>query len=427
MSGLAAIRLCRIAACLFAAPFFSLPHIVSQLGRRRPITRNYVFATLIFSFFRHVGGAYSKIGQVLGTRYDFFEDESINLLRKLQKEMPIIDYKKLAKYNNLHQFIEKNLLAVSCKPLATGSVAQVHECKTAQKQDCVLKIKKPKLDQCVNIDIRFIIWLSKIAESSGLFGGIPVHNATLYMCERFLRHLAFESEAENLAKMKSNLSGYARVPYVYGEISNADVILMEQMTDICPVDDAYEEGNGGEIAKKTMNLIYRMIFIDGFVHCDLHPGNLCYDETGMLVVLDCGFCEVIVDQLKEDFRELFLAVALNKPNIVSEVVLKNAIERPKDLDGRKFLRAISRLLDTYTGQNAAQFRVAKFVKDLFEIQARFGIYSSEKFSAIICALLVVEGAVTRNDPGLDFQKLAIEFIISNREEVFRMSQHMYGE
>ena len=146
-----------------------------------------------------------------------------------------------------------------------------------------------------------------------------------------------------------------------------------------------------------------------------------------MVVLDGGFCEVIVDQLKEDFRELFLAVALNKPNIVSEVVLKNSIERPKDLDGRKFRRAISRLLDTYTGQNAAQFRVANFVKDLFQVQAQFGIYSSEKFSAIICALIVVEGAVTRNDPGLDFQKLAIEFIISNRDEVFRISRHMYGE
>lgn len=413
--------------CLLAAPFFSVPHIVSQLGHRRPITRNYVFAAIIFSFFRHVGGAYSKIGQILSTRYDLFEDDSINLLRKLQKEMPKIDYRKLGKNNSLHQVIEKNLLTVSPKPLATGSIAQVHQCKTAHKQDCVLKIKKPKLDKCVKIDVKFIIWLSKIAESSRLFGGIPIHNATLYMCERFLRHLAFESEAENLIKMKSNLSGYARVPYVHREISNGDVILMEQITDIRPVDDAYEEGNGSEIARKTMNLIYRMIFIDGLVHCDLHPGNLCYDKTGMLVVLDGGFCEVIVDQLKEDFRELFLAVALNKPGIVSEVVLKNSIERPKDLDGRKFLRAISRLLDTYTGQNAAQFRVTNFVKDLFQIQAQFGIYSSEKFSAIICALVVVEGAVTRNDPGLDFQKLAIEFIINNREEVFRISRPMFGE
>ena len=74
------------------------------------------------------------------------------------------------------------------------------------------------------------------------------------------------------------------------DASRSACIVMEFVPDLdITTADRCSVVGRREFAASTLNAMYQMLFINGFVHCDLHPGNLYFLSTGRVVVLDAGF------------------------------------------------------------------------------------------------------------------------------------------
>src|SRR5690606_33982747 len=89
--------------------------------------------------------------------------------------------------------------------------------------------------------------------------------------------------AENFAELKG-----VRVPELYDELCTERVLVMELIIGHKATETELVEGKKARqrLAARGGEAILKMVFKDGFVHADLHPGNILLMDDGTLVFID---------------------------------------------------------------------------------------------------------------------------------------------
>ncbi|XP_059953966.1 aarF domain-containing protein kinase 1 isoform X4 [Mesoplodon densirostris] len=103
------------------------------------------------------------------------------------------------------------------------------------------------------------------------------------------------------------------VPQIYWELSTKRVLLMEFVDGGQVNDRDYMERNKidvNEISRHLGKMYSEMIFVNGFVHCDPHPGNVLVRKcpgTGKveIVLLDHGLYQVLTEEFRLDYCHLW--------------------------------------------------------------------------------------------------------------------------
>ncbi|XP_064514900.1 aarF domain-containing protein kinase 1 isoform X2 [Pseudopipra pipra] len=121
--------------------------------------------------------------------------------------------------------------------------------------------------------------------------------------------------AEKVAYMLKNFD-FLKVPRIYWELSTRRVLLMEFMEGGQVNDRAYMERNGinvNEISRNLGKLYSEMIFVNGFVHCDPHPGNVLVKKCptsgkAHIILLDHGLYQVLSESFRMDYCRLWQAL-----------------------------------------------------------------------------------------------------------------------
>ncbi|XP_040598613.1 aarF domain-containing protein kinase 1 isoform X3 [Mesocricetus auratus] len=127
--------------------------------------------------------------------------------------------------------------------------------------------------------------------------------------------LDFLNEGKNAEKVAHMLKDFdfLKVPQIYWELSTKRVLLMEFVEGGQVNDRAYMEKNHinvNEISCHLGKMYSEMIFVNGFVHCDPHPGNVLvrkHPDTGKaeIVLLDHGLYQVLTEEFRLDYCRLW--------------------------------------------------------------------------------------------------------------------------
>ena len=104
-----------------------------------------------------LGPTFIKIGQILSTRVDLFDEEYIVELSKLRSNVKEIDFKDIqnilfeayGNYTSIFSYVEE-------RPIGSASIAQVHKAKLIDGQEVVLKIKRPGIDKEIVEDFELL-------------------------------------------------------------------------------------------------------------------------------------------------------------------------------------------------------------------------------------------------------------------------------
>ncbi|XP_009976286.1 PREDICTED: uncharacterized aarF domain-containing protein kinase 1 [Tauraco erythrolophus] len=130
--------------------------------------------------------------------------------------------------------------------------------------------------------------------------------------------LDFLNEGRNAEKVAHMLKSFdfLKVPRIYWELSTRRVLLMEFMEGGQVNDRAYMERNGinvNEISRNLGKLYSEMIFVNGFVHCDPHPGNVLVKKCpasgkAHIILLDHGLYQVLSESFRMDYCRLWQAL-----------------------------------------------------------------------------------------------------------------------
>ncbi|XP_069772126.1 aarF domain-containing protein kinase 1 isoform X2 [Narcine bancroftii] len=130
--------------------------------------------------------------------------------------------------------------------------------------------------------------------------------------------LDFLKEGHNAEEMAEKFKHFRflKVPKIHWELSTRRVLTMEFMEGGQVNDRKYMRENGIDVNKICQNLgkLYsEMIFVNGFVHCDPHPGNVLVRKSPQtnkveIVLLDHGLYQTLTEEFRLDYCHLWYSL-----------------------------------------------------------------------------------------------------------------------
>ncbi|XP_049391187.1 uncharacterized protein LOC125855507 isoform X1 [Solanum stenotomum] len=191
-------------------------------------------------------------------------------------------------------------------PVAAASIAQVHHAVLVKdRQEVAVKVQYPGLEYQMKFDL---VTMSLLSKSVGwIFPGYRFQWLVTEFEKSIASELDFIAEAKNLERIRENFkdNSMVRVPNVFWDFTTRQVMTMEfcRGRKVDDLEFLKERGiSEVKVAKTLAEVFAEMIFVHGFLHGDLHPGNILVSPEGkngfLLVLLDFGICK----QLNEDFR-----------------------------------------------------------------------------------------------------------------------------
>lgn len=205
---------------------------------------------IFIKFFQHIG-EYNKHLPFLNGKEKYLRKikENINYHSKYYTQ------KIIKKYN-----LKLKLIAGFCK---SGSLGQIHKCTYQDKMSC-LKILHPNIKNDINDN--FYIF-NKLLD---IFGNkYQIDREGLY--QSIMDQSNFSIEAKNYIIFNKNFQNYSNIIFPKVYYSNNEVIISEFIH--FPDQDLISKENYIKGVIIYVISIYKMIFIDNFIHGDLHSGN----------------------------------------------------------------------------------------------------------------------------------------------------------
>lgn len=335
-----------------------------------------------------------KAAQILSTRADLIE-------------APLLA--RLARYRSGEARSRRGPGPGGSDAIGVGCIATVYARKGAEAGTIAVKSFRPEAVRTLGRQLAQCRRLCRLAAKIGTIGADQ-----LRVAEEIFRQVARQADAGNEAAnhrlFAANFAGQAlvRVPALLRE--GADHIAMELIDGVDPgaTAAAAERAYYGRL---LLRCLYQMIFTDGLIHADLHPGNFLVEPDGTLVLLDFGLCWAIEETSRRQFAAFFLAFAGADGPACAQVAIAMAARVGPRFDEAAFTRDVQALLDGAAAQ-VGGFSVASFAYGMFRVQDRHGIVSTTDFLTPIMALISLEGTLRRLAPQLDFKAEARTFVLN---------------
>ncbi|MFI9008097.1 ABC1 kinase family protein [Actinosynnema sp. NPDC053489] len=358
-----------------------------------------------------LGPSYIKIGQLLSTRRDLLPEEVTTPLGRLTDGAAPPGRRRIERaVREAYRDRPWPFREFDWTPVASGSIATVHEAVTTDGRHVAVKVRRPGIER--------VMWqdFTLTASAMSLMGMLPKLRKMPFKLMHgqvggaILRQLDFEAEAASLTALRANLvrSGNVTIPAPLPELCTRETVVMEFVSDL----RRFEPGEldletRRSVQRAVLGTVYEMLFIDGLVHCDLHPGNLYFDLNADLVMLDAGFVIQLPDAVRRSFADFFINMAMGDGWMCAQIVIESAAEIAEDCDLEGFRTALGELVAETSGAKSGEFDLARFAGRLFDLQRRFGLFPAPEFAFPLLSLLVIEGMIKGFDSDLDFQAEAI--------------------
>ncbi|ONI76377.1 2-polyprenylphenol hydroxylase [Actinosynnema sp. ALI-1.44] len=358
-----------------------------------------------------LGPTFVKAGQVLGTRRDLLPAELCAQLSVLQDSVsPMnVEQTRLALREAYGDSVDEIFAEVDLQPVASGSVASVYRAGLGTGADVAVKLRRPGIEEVMRRDLTLIHKGAALVARLPVFRGVPVTEVVGAMADAVLGQLDFEREADALIRLRENLSAVPRVwvPQVYPEACTPQCVVMEYIPGLAL--DTAEHCTAAarkRFAASGLSAMYQMLFVDGFVHCDMHPGNLYFTSGAQVIVLDAGFSVQLSERMRRLFAEFFMNMSIGRGRKAAEIVIESSAGVRADADIEGFTVRMADLVERSHGQPAKEFSLIAFATEMFDLQRRFGIHAASELIFPLLSLLVIEGTIRDLDPNMDFQKAA---------------------
>lgn len=362
-----------------------------------------------------LGATFIKVGQIASTRGDLLPRPLIEELSRLQDRVPPFPFAQVreAIERDLGRPLEAVFRSFECEPVAAASVSQVHRAVLAGSgADVAVKVRRPDIEMLVGLDRSILIFLGRVLErivpSMRL---ISLHDSLRHFCDAVALQLRFDLEAANNARFTANFADDADIhfPVVYPEASASGVLTMEF------IDGVHESGLEGagvdprRIAAAGMRCVCRMIFLHGFVHADLHPGNLRFFAPGRIVLLDLGLVGALEPADRLSAAELLFAFATGDGKTVARLFHDNAPYRATP-DYGAYEAEMSELVEAVHRLGMGNIQVTVEIGRLFDVLRRHGIRARSHMTMVNLALMTAEGLGKRLAPDLSLADEALPYL-----------------
>ncbi|MDH2429188.1 AarF/UbiB family protein [Sphaerisporangium sp. TRM90804] len=402
--------LTRTGAVVAVAAAFMIPALagvaVVRVARGRDRARSFLYRRVV-RMLQALGPTYVKFGQIASTRRDALPPELCDALSVLHDGVGPMSVAasrralRAAYGDDLHKLFP----TVDEKPVASGSIACVYRAVQADGRVVALKLKRPGVDTLMRADLDLVRRMVRLGERSSKMGGMPVGELAGYVSAAILGQLDFAKEAANSVRMRGILKPVkdVQVPALLGEHSRPECLVFDYIPDLdATAGERLPYGVRARLAATVLTAARKMMFVDGFVHCDLHPGNLYLTSDARVVILDAGYAVQIPDRVRRLMGEYWSRLRAGDGRRCGQIVLESAVKVGEETDVDAFVQAVTDLVQASVG-SGEQFDMFAFGNKIFDLQREHGIYAASDFAFPLMSLLVLEGTVRGISPDVDFR------------------------
>lgn len=263
------------------------------------------------------GGVFIKVGQHIGALDYVVPPEYTSTLRVLHSKAPrspLEDVRRVVK-EDLGKSVDELFTDFEETPRGTASLAQVHKAVLKETGEVVAvkvqhrRVKKHSLVDMTTMDL-LVRFVAKIFPEFSF----------MWLAEEMKRNLPCEldfiHEGRNAEKVSRTLSrlSWLRIPSINWPLTTTRVLTMEFLDGGEVTDKEYVKSNklnNRVIAERLATLYSEMIFIEGFVHCDPHPGNILVKHTKNgpeIQLLDHGLYVTLPEQFRYNYSNLWISI-----------------------------------------------------------------------------------------------------------------------
>ncbi len=327
----ALIRFLRSLRIAYSGLYIYLTYKVPEWGRRLlrlgppdDLTKTHERAAReILACTLSLRGVIIKVSQVIATRSDIFPPPYIEILKQCHDAVPTVSFDVIrsAVERELGQPLDAVFAEFAPIPIASASLAQVHEARLHDGQRVAVKVQYPDIEKVVYTDLANVRRACRVYE---YFDPQPIE--LLPLLEEVTKHLALELDFRREADCADRVreifrrEGGVVVPEIHREISTERVLVMEfvdgiKVTDVDAMKSAGLEPT--EVMADLMAIFVQMVFAAGFFHADPHPGNLFVRPNRDIVLIDFGLSKELPEGFGLGmFELLFSLMTLNESAMV---------------------------------------------------------------------------------------------------------------
>ncbi len=273
--------------------------------------------------------------QFMGSRADVLPPEYVRVLSRLQDRVPPKPFPVVRR--SVERELQCQLCDVfasfSARPIASASLAQVHEARLRTGERVAVKVQYPEVEALVRGDLanlRFLFravgWMERDVDLMPLVDELAT---------QVPRELDFLSEGRNAERMAGLLADRSDVvvPRIHWAYTTRRVLVMEFMEGIKITDVEALRRAGvdtGWVAQTLVDSYCAQVLRDGFFHADPHPGNILVQPGAggapRLVLLDFGLAKELPAEFRRGVVDLASALLRSDADAVALALLDLGFE-----------------------------------------------------------------------------------------------------
>jgi len=353
-----------------------------------------------------LGPTYIKIGQFFSTRADILPESFLKELSKLQDSInpfPFEDVKKII-YEDFGKDIEDIFVDFSETSLSSASIGQVHSARLKSGQECVVKVRRPGIEEIVAGDIEVLKEISRLASKH-----IPelkqwhISDLLAEVGEHLKRQMDFIYEAGMMEKLKAF---YEKtniiVPRVFWEYTSKRIITMEKIHGL---KISNSQRTKPETPEHLVKGLFYVLFETGYFHGDLHPGNIILTENGDIALIDFGLVGYLSFERRKQLAGILSGVLTGK--------LSNALPHMKKFFGithrvpENFEKDVNFIIDKYGSLPLKRMHFADIIYDLMKIARKINVHLDSDIGLLAKNMMGLESICATINPSeslLDLSK-----------------------
>jgi ubiquinone biosynthesis protein len=354
-----------------------------------------------------LGPTYIKLGQVLALRQDILPTAITDELKNLLDRLPVVPFDRyLALIEaDLERPVSTMFSWVDPIPTGSASIAQIHRATTIAGDSVILKVVKPGIRETLNRDAILLRVLGAMLQLP--LARYRPRKVIAEFVEYTRREVDLRREADNAETFAANFHDLPDVvfPHIYREYSGRGVLCMEFFQGFkpsAPEAQALSDPDRDKLVDLGAASIIRMLFLDGFFHADLHPGNLLILPGPKLGFIDLGMVGRFGEEIRRTLLYYYYTLVMGDAEGAARY-LASVAEPAPGADPAGFRREVTEILQRWnrSSANFRDFSLAQLILRSVNLGAQHRLYFPVEMVLMVKALVTFEGVGQILQPGLD--------------------------
>lgn len=251
-----------------------------------------------------------------------FPLELCRILGSLQTDAPAHSYgfTKKSIESEFGQPIDKVFYYFEKKPIASGSIAQIHRALIDNRLVAV-KVRHPNVETQIHMDFDIMSAIAKLIDSLPGMGWINLQESMAQFSKTIASQVRLDIEGASLTRFINNFQHWKDVDFPHPLFESESVLVesflngdnVSKMIHTIRQNPQKYELLSHFVVTKGEDIYLKMLIEDNLMHADLHPGNI------LLEISSKAGNHKITDKHIPNFEDTYFSISLVDAGMVARL------------------------------------------------------------------------------------------------------------